>query len=271
MRDIRPEVITAAIRETLEKTSEIPRAFVQTKFLWNPPVGAPKWKSFEKYLDPKDVEIVCIGEDGPVSEADAVYRQPGTEDGSQMSEALTRRTEVREKKIELQDERSLGSHERLYQTAQEFLGGGRKKEAVDVLEQLVASYPDHAFAHNDLGFLYFNEGDKEKTLQHYKMAAALEPQNYVFQKSLADFYYVVLGQVEDALEYYAKALSRNPEDLETLLMLGHISISLRKFDEASSFYDEVLKIEPLNSDAKEKLDALRRIELRDLREQRALG
>lgn len=244
IRDIRPNVIASAIRETLEQTSEIPRVFVQASSFWKPPLEGPKWKSFERFLDPKDVEVICIGKDGPVSEADAFYRE---------------------------NETGAESPEKLYQTAQGFMKSGRKKEAVGVLEKLVASYPEHAFAHNDLGFLYFNEGDKEKVLQHYKKAAALEPQNHMFQKSLADFYYVVLGQVEDALEYYAKALSSNPVDINTLLMLGHISIALTKFDAATNFYNDVLKIEPWNKDANEKMHALQSILPSDHREQGAVG
>jgi len=39
-------------------------------------------------------------------------------------------------------------------------------------------------------------------------------------------------------------------------MLGHISVSKKRFDEAAIFYNAVLKIEPWNKDAREKLDQL---------------
>ena len=143
--------------------------------------------------------------------------------------------------------------ERMYRGAQELIKSGRKRDGVDELEKLVGFFPDYALAHNDLGALYFDEGDKEKALQHYQKAAALESHNPIFQKTLADFYYVVLGQVEDALEHYTRTLSCDSSNIGALLMLGHISVSMRKFEEAKIFYNNVLEIEPWNKDAREKL------------------
>ena len=146
--------------------------------------------------------------------------------------------------------------DKMYQDVQELLSSNRKKDAVNALEKLVASYPDYALAHNDLGVLYFSEGDKEKSLQYYQKAAVLEPQNSVFQKNLADFYYAILGRTEAALEIYLKILEANPTDTETLLIMGHICVSMRKFDDAKVFYNRALEIEPWNVDAREKLDQL---------------
>ncbi|MBW2709505.1 MAG: tetratricopeptide repeat protein [Deltaproteobacteria bacterium] len=146
--------------------------------------------------------------------------------------------------------------DKMYQDAQRLMNDNRKMEAMDALERLVVSYPDYALAHNDLGVLYYNEGDQEKTLHHYEKAAALEPRNPVFQKNLADFYYAILGRIEAALEIYLKILEVDPTDMETLLIMGHICVSLRKFDDARVFYNRVLEIEPWNVDAREKLDQL---------------
>ncbi|MCF8131041.1 MAG: tetratricopeptide repeat protein [Deltaproteobacteria bacterium] len=148
------------------------------------------------------------------------------------------------------------SAEMLYQKAQKLINSDRKKEAVDTLEELVASYPDHTLAHNDLGVLYFHEGDKEKTLEHYEKAAELEPGNSIFQRNLADFYYVILGRTEEAFEIYKKVLEANPDDIESLTISGHISVSLKKFDDAETYYGKVLEIEPWNLDIQEKLDQL---------------
>ena len=143
--------------------------------------------------------------------------------------------------------------ESLYEEAQKLMSSDSKKEAIGTLGMFLAIYPDYAPAHNDLGVLYFDEGKKEKSLQHYQMAAELEPENPVFQKNLADFLYAVLGQVEDALVHYAKTLSNDPNNIDTLLMLAHISVSKEKFDEAKIFYKKVLEIEPSNADARGKL------------------
>ena len=75
VRDIRPDVIAAAIRETIEKKSKIPRVVVQAHSFWKPSVGEPKWKSFELFLNPKHTEIIYIGEDGSVSRPDEFCRK----------------------------------------------------------------------------------------------------------------------------------------------------------------------------------------------------
>jgi ADP-heptose:LPS heptosyltransferase/Tfp pilus assembly protein PilF len=272
VRDIRPEMIVAATKNTLEKTSETPRLFVQASSLLNTSVGGPKWKSFEQFLDPKNVDITCIGEDGRVFEADGLYRQPGRGDRSQRSPWLNTLkgpglTLQGGWMTESESDRTTDSPEKLYQTAQRFMKGGREKEAIGALKVFMALFPNNAQAHNDLGNLYYKGDDKQKALKHYKQAVMFAPDNTTFQKNLADFYYVTLGQVEDAIDHYAKALSGNPADINTLLMLGHINVSKKRFDEAAIFYNAVLKIEPSNREAKEKMDDLRKIRDRTLREQ----
>ena len=148
------------------------------------------------------------------------------------------------------------SAEKMYQNAQNLIEIGREKDGISALEKLVKAYPDHAIAHNDLGVLCYNHGSKEETLYHYEKAAQLEPYNDIFQKNLADFYYVEEGRMEEALQIYVKLLEANPTDLETLLILGQICVSLKKTDDARVFYNKVLELEPWNVDARERLDEL---------------
>jgi len=131
-----------------------------------------------------------------------------------------------------------------------------QKESIGAIEMFLAIWPDFALAHNDLGVLYFKEGEKEKSLEHYVKAAQLEPDNSTFQKNLADFYYVEAGRVEEAMGLYGKVLAENPTDIEVLLTLGTICVSLKKHKDAKSFYERVLEVEPWNVDARERLDEL---------------
>ena len=135
------------------------------------------------------------------------------------------------------------------------------QDTINKLEALLESYPDYALAHNDLAALLYNQGENEKAHYHYQQAAELGQENIIFQKNLADFCYVELGLVEKALQIYVKILSIDPQDIETLLIVGHICISLEKFDEAKIFYNRILKIEPDNKNAKEFLEQLEKYEL----------
>ena len=169
------------------------------------------------------------------------------------------RSEVGGRKSALEGESEIGSPETLYQTVQGFIEDGKEKEAFGALRVFLGLYPDYALAHNDLGVLYFEEGEKEKALDHYEQASRLEPYNDVFQKNLADFYYVEAGRVEEALQIYVKLLDTNPTDIEILLILGQICMALKKIDDARVFYNKVLEIVPWNVDARERLDELEEV------------
>ena len=184
-----------------------------------------------------------------------------SEVGGQMSEVGGQMSEVGGQESGIWKEESQGADfmdtpDKMYQDAQELIKSGREKEGISALETLLKTYPDYAIAHNDLGVLCYNQGDKEEALQHYEKAAQLAPYNDTFQKNLADFYYVEAGRMEEALQIYVKLLETNPTDIEVLLILGHICVSLNKFDDAKVFYNKVLELEPWNMDARERLDQL---------------
>jgi tetratricopeptide (TPR) repeat protein len=176
----------------------------------------------------------------------------------QKTEDRGRTTKDRRQRAELQGIREIGSPEELYQTAQRFMEGGKEKEAIGALRVFLGLYPDYALAHNDLGVLYYNEGNKEKALKHYEQASQLEPNSLTFQKNLADYYYFEMERIEEALKIYNTILSESPEDLETLLVIGHICIKLDKVDNAIDFYNRVLEIDPDNANAIEVLSQVRK-------------
>ncbi len=143
-----------------------------------------------------------------------------------------------------------------YQKSQELIQSGEIEEAIKELETLLAVEPGSALAHNDLGVLYFQYDSKDKSLVHYEEAVRLEPDNPVYQKNLADFYFVVLGRIEDALEIYLKVLTEDPTDIETLMAAGHICNVLGSPDKAQIFFSRILEIEPWNLEANENLNQI---------------
>jgi glycosyltransferase involved in cell wall biosynthesis/GT2 family glycosyltransferase/2-polyprenyl-3-methyl-5-hydroxy-6-metoxy-1,4-benzoquinol methylase len=144
----------------------------------------------------------------------------------------------------------------IYQNIQHSIKNKKPEEVIRELESLAEAHPQFALAHNDLGVLHYQTGKKEKARHHYERAAALMPDNINFQKNLADFYYVELQAVEDALKIYVKILETHPQDVETLLALACICSALGKFDDASDFYQRVLDIDPGNEEVKKALDSL---------------
>lgn len=147
-------------------------------------------------------------------------------------------------------------HEEMYEVFRPLISAGRAEDVIVVLKKLIELWPDFAVAHNDLGVLYYNLGEKEKTLTHYQEAIRLQPENIIFLKNLADFYYVEEGRVEEAMQIYVRVLESHPEDVETLLATGRICGTVEKYNDARIFYNRVLEIEPWNFEAKQNLESL---------------
>lgn len=123
-------------------------------------------------------------------------------------------------------------------------------------EEYVCTFPSHALAHNDLGVLYAQSGNPDKALLHYESANRLEPDNLTFLKNLADFYFVIMKDMDKALPLYAKGLSIDPKDVEILMGLGIISIQKGLFAKAKIFYERIRELQPNNPDVLPVLDLL---------------
>jgi ubiquinone/menaquinone biosynthesis C-methylase UbiE len=59
----------------------------------------------------------------------------------------------------------------------EFIGSRSYPEAVAVLEMGIELYPESAMLYAEMGEAYLMQGDKEKSLESWKHAAALDPEN----------------------------------------------------------------------------------------------
>jgi hypothetical protein len=65
-------------------------------------------------------------------------------------------------------------------------------------------------------------------------------------------------------------LEGNPTDVETLVTIGDVCVSLGKNEDARVFYNRVLELEPWNLGAQEKLDAIERAQRTEDRRQRSV-
>ncbi|MDY6952603.1 MAG: glycosyltransferase, partial [Thermodesulfobacteriota bacterium] len=132
--------------------------------------------------------------------------------------------------------------EEMYQALQPLIIEGKEEELARGLEALLELYPSFALAHNDLGVLSLNRGEKERALRHYEKAVGIEPENMVFQKNLAELYSFGLGRVEEAVQIYKKILASHPEDVETLLAMGHICKAVNHLKDALFFYEKAMEV-----------------------------
>jgi tetratricopeptide (TPR) repeat protein len=152
---------------------------------------------------------------------------------------------------------SATDEEMAYKGIQPLIKAKKYDLAIMALEKLIEKYPDFALAHNDLGVLHYNNGQKEKALSHHEKAFELQPDNITIQKNLANYYHIELGKLEEAMQIYLKILNHNPEDVEILLAIADICITIEKLDLAKGFYNKVLEIEPWNSKAWKTLQSFK--------------
>lgn len=113
-----------------------------------------------------------------------------------------------------------------------------------------------ALDHNDRGVQHYQQGNYDQARYHYQQAVKLEPHNILFQKNLADFYYVVEGRVDDAQGIYQAILQEHPEDLETLLTLGHVYAQQGDLEQARRCYQKVLALDNRQEEARQALAAI---------------
>ena len=143
-----------------------------------------------------------------------------------------------------------------YSEIQEMLAQERHDEAISALEQFVTENNCYAPAHFDLGQLYCASGRMDQALTHYEKAAGLNPEHSGYLKNLADMVYSETDDSERALSIYDQILSIRPDDLDTLMVAGHIEVALERFDEALKRYTRILALDPSYEEAMQFIDRI---------------
>lgn len=152
---------------------------------------------------------------------------------------------------------SVPSAEQLHRQALELANTGNTTGARRALEDLISRYPTYAVGHNDLGVVCQQDADFSQARRHHEEALRLQPANQVFRKNLADLLYIACGETEEAMKLYVTILGSDPRDVETLKVVTQVCLDIGQIDNACSFLESILKIEPWNREARESLGALK--------------
>ncbi len=112
-------------------------------------------------------------------------------------------------------------------------GSGDSAEALKIFQELVASYPNSAEAHFNLGNLYAKQELYSEASEAYIRTLRLDPSNDVARLAGAKSM-VALSQHETALPLVAEYLSRHPEDTEALYLSGLANRGLARYGEAEA-------------------------------------
>jgi TolB-like protein/tetratricopeptide (TPR) repeat protein len=111
----------------------------------------------------------------------------------------------------------------------------KAKKAIDRIFEIEPENPEGLFA---LGVYYYVTHDYEKSLKYYKLSEGLIENEAEYNLYLASLYRRQL-KLEDAIEYYEKALEADPQNTIVFLELGETNMLLGEYEKAEWYFDQM--------------------------------
>jgi len=150
------------------------------------------------------------------------------------------------KAVALADKASDG--ERMMIHANEAGANGNPTKQKEILEKLVAAYPNDERAHFNLGGYYFGQQDYTQAISHYKRATELAP-DYSTAYNILGYAYRQNEAYADAENAFKKYIELIPNDPNPYDSYAELLLKMGRFDEAITQYNKALSVEPtfLNS------------------------
>ena len=145
------------------------------------------------------------------------------------------------KAVALADKASNG--EKLLILATEAGANGNAAKQKDLLEQLVAAYPNDERAHFNLGGYYFGQQDFPQAIDHYKKATELAP-TYSGAFNILGYAYRQSGDNASAEGAFKKYIELIPNDPNPYDSLAELYLKMGRFDESIVQYRKALGIDP---------------------------
>jgi tetratricopeptide (TPR) repeat protein len=127
-----------------------------------------------------------------------------------------------------------------------FARWGPSTDEVFRVESGSSSYS--AEIHYDLGLYFFEQGEYEMSLTHYRRAADIDPQFAEAYFGIGLLFYT-LGDDENAIRNYEHSLKCNPADADTQNNLGLIYYRKGELTLARSHIEEAIRLQPRFPDA----------------------
>ena len=107
----------------------------------------------------------------------------------------------------------------------------------------LAKNPDCWMAQDNLGILLAGQGHIEEAMEYYHKAIQLNPNNIEALNDLG-IALAAQGRIDEAIENYRKAIQINPNDCKVLNDLGNALAAQGRFDEAIKNYYKAIQINP---------------------------
>jgi len=144
------------------------------------------------------------------------------------------------KAIALADKASDG--ERMLIQAAEAGANGDPTKQKEILDKLVAAYPNDERAHFNLGGYHFGQQDFAQAIHHYKRATELAP-DYSTAFNILGYAYRQNEAYSDAENAFKKYIQLIPNDPNPYDSYAELLLKMGRFDEAITQYNKALAID----------------------------
>jgi tetratricopeptide (TPR) repeat protein len=131
-----------------------------------------------------------------------------------------------------------------YQLARLMMQKGNNIKARQLLLRGLEIDPLHVKSHSRLGMAYYYLNDIIQARKSYQTALALNPYDYNTRYNLGELYYSALGDTESALIEFKKTLQLHPGHVEALFKTGMICLGNNMVKEAIRHFEAALAQEP---------------------------
>jgi len=122
------------------------------------------------------------------------------------------------------------------------------KNKLNFWENATITSPSFAFNHNNLGAMYYLDGNMDNAEKEYKIALELNPNEPMAHNNLG-LVYVNQNKLKEAEEEYKKELEVNPYYDNVYFNLGLLYFGQERYDEAINNWKKTLEINPNYVDA----------------------
>jgi tetratricopeptide (TPR) repeat protein len=132
--------------------------------------------------------------------------------------------------------------ERMLIQANEAGANGNPTKQKEILEKLVAAYPNDERAHFALGGYYFGQQDYKQAISHYKRSTDLDS-SYSTAFNILGYAYRQDGNFNDAEAAFKKYIELIPNDPNPYDSYAELLLKMGRFDEAITQYKKALAID----------------------------
>jgi tetratricopeptide (TPR) repeat protein len=144
------------------------------------------------------------------------------------------------KAVALADKASDG--ERMLIQANDAGANANPTKQKEILDKLVAAYPNDERAHFTLGGYYFGQQDFAQAITHYKRATELAP-DYSTAFNILGYAYRQNEQYSDAENSFKKYIELIPKDPNPYDSYAELLLKMGRFDEAITQYNKALSVD----------------------------